>query len=276
MKMIFNELEGFDDFRGRVDVIGETPAEVLAMIKRFRLVDAAGESEVDRALKLVEIVSAGELTHSLQSDKLPWFEINGTVENEFVAPYLEKLKRITGCELSVLPDMELTDVFPDRLKHTYLLNRLWIEFGSVCYQCFGNAEKWNGKSAAVNAENYVTRYMAEEFAHEPLTPEFIANRNGTYSRNPEYATGRKQKLVPQVTADWFMSALFAWWEAEKATPEQKAIIAGNLLGGKYSPWWNDYQGVYVADDAGPIDWDGNGAKARHVKWEEFAALGAAV
>lgn len=278
----FQELPGFDDFRGRIVVTAKGPADVLEAVKFFKLTGEDDSDEVARAMKLVELVQAGEVVHVVENDKRPWYEVNGTVADEYVRPYLKRLEQLTGYDRGVLPDLDFTKHF-DKLSHGQFTERVWSEFGSLCFKAYDNAEDWSGETSAELAESYVNRHMAESLAYRPMEPEYIANHNGTYSRNPRYATGRLLPLVPCCAAKWLCDELWRWWLANESNESQRDLLNRCEALGVYtnparhsgygqSSYWGDYQGIYYKVETGGHDWDGKGTKFAVMKWEEFKVL----
>lgn len=275
----FEELPGFDDFRGRLVVKASGAADVLEAVKFFKLHHVG--DEVDNAMKLVELVQAGEVVNVVENKKRPYYEINGTVANDFVQPYMRRLEELTGYNRGVLPDLDFTKHF-DKLGNCQFIEKVWSEFGSLYFKIYDQAEDWNGKPAAQLAESYAVQSMAKELSHEPFEKEFVENRNGTYSRNPHYATGRKLPLVPCCAAAWLCNDLWAWWVANESNEAQRSILklsddlgsqsgAARHSGYGTSSQWGDYAGVYYKAESGS-EWDGNGTKFRVMKWEDFRVL----
>ncbi len=110
------------------------------------------------------------------------------------------------------------------------------------------------------------RYVAESIGHVAPIDEFVDNGNGTYRRNPKYATGYRNPVQPMCANEKVFDAIFAAWEAQHATPGQRDALARYATyKGQRPPLRpsckTDYQGFHVDD------------YRRHLKWDEFRALG---
>ena len=282
LNFTFEEIPGFNDFRGRVIITATGKQDIIELNKAH----GPGKPERLDVLELADAIRADKLTRTFESERRPYYEINGTLENDFVIPYLRLLKDTTGYEISTLPSADLTEVFHHRrLLATQFTARLWVEFGSICYTIYDNAEEWNKHTPAENAELYAIDHMQEEFGYRPFEREYIENGNGTARRNPNYL--KRHKVKPSLKAEWFWQWLFRWWVENHATEAQKALMSAAAGGPdhQYGAPWDlrgngthsglvGGRGFHVIDPAGNLDWDGKGTKSRYVEWKEFAAVGA--
>ena len=278
----FVEDPSADDFRGSVNVTAHTEAAAENWLEWH-------DREKDRRRFVQELdrVAAGEpMVRKGVGDRRDWYRVPVALDWEYCAPYYRALEQLTGYGAGgeIPEDMDLTRHIGKRLCHTRIVTAATLEGGHPCALVWVQAQDWSGRPAHANAEAKANRYWSEEFAHRPLTPEFIFNDNGTYSRNPKYGTGHMEPLQPALQCEWFWEALFGWWIDNRASDQQRAMLDAALgQTGKYgSPPWairkgggagslSDPRGFYIADPEGNVQWNAD-TKARLVTWEEFRAL----
>jgi hypothetical protein len=218
MRFEFEEID-LVEHSGDVMIRAESEAEVKEVADHFRLFK-------DDVRGLVAALDAGTLTHRLTAysslgNRYRWFEVHGSLDIEFSEPYLALLVNRTGLDTGgILPDLDLQG---PTLRHTHYAVRVWIEQGHICFIAYDSATEWNGRDAATNAEAYVSDYLKEAFGVRHHEPEFIANRAGTYSRNPNYLKRHRPK--PAASNKILKDALFQWWLGNHANEAQRAVIA---------------------------------------------------
>lgn len=283
--MRFQHTETEKDGRGFVTLTIETEAEALNWLKWHER-----EKDPRKQVQFLDQLKANGSTEiKLQSEKQPWFQCESALDHEFTKPYADLLYRLTGCESHgvELLHLDLTAHDPKRLLHTHITDTLELEHGHLCYRVFIQAGEWNKRTAAENADRNAQDYTEERIGYRQHENEFIQNRNGTYSPNPNYHKRHRPK--PAIGAAWIWDAVWQWWREKHATDEQTAVLdaAHALTGGRYGYDWQvrsavapschliGCQGLYVLDPDGSLDWDGKGRMSRFVKWDDFKSLGTA-
>ncbi len=182
--------------------------------------------------------------------------------------------------------MDLTADYPNRLGYTHITDSIEIVDGMVHAHVFIQAQDWNGRDAATNAQINADDYVQENIGKRKHEREYITAGNGQTIHNPNYM--KRHKAQPGLGAPWLWDRVFGWWRETIATPAQRDVLdrIDALKDGKYG---FDYQirkgggdeasligfSMYALDPQGTCNYGGKGKMARVYSWQEFAALGKA-
>jgi hypothetical protein len=218
------------DGGGALVVTAHTPEAKLAVLKHFRTLDL---ETPEGAKALVSILGSPEpyvvrKGGEPRQDNRAYFLVSGCLELDFTAPYFRALAERTGYTgRGILPDLTPEYLTPrykwQGLCHTHYVKQVWLEHSHLCYEVVVSGTDWNRKTAEQNATAYAADYMAESVGTRDQEPEFKADRNGTFSPNPNYL--KRHAARPAFAADWLWSALVDWWLANEATPAQQDLVA---------------------------------------------------
>ena len=199
-----------------------------------------------------------------------WYAFPCALDCEWFDPYRKQLERMTGFK-GEIGDFSIPD--PRMLCYTRHRAALRFEDGHVQATIYVSAHPWNKMDALTYGHKRAEMMFQSDIGEEPIVREFIENRNGTYSRNPQYPNPLPPR--PALRCEYLWGALWEWWLANRASEAQKAILAACVSEertGRYSFGFRSMSSLYVSDPAGPINWDGKGRMVRSVSWDEFAAL----
>ncbi len=223
MKFEFAEGAYADDFKfgGALTITAQGANEVESLIKHFRLFNDM--SNVSVLQTRIEALQKETLSHVIQSDKRPVYEVSGALDDEFTAPYKKWALECFGFD-GVFPDLEIPRQWGG-LIHTNYQARLYTDGEHICFEAFTSAQPWNGKSAQDYAQWLVSDYIAEEFGMRRHEPEFIHAGNNMMKPNPNYLM--RHRATPAASNARLKRAFFAWWLENCANDKQKAIVAGN-------------------------------------------------
>lgn len=268
------------DGGGDLLFVAETTAEVVELVKHFRLLN---KDDPESLVEIAAIITAGKLEHldKVRENSLgkhAWYAVETTVKPDFLKPYARLLEQRTG--FKGLDDicLDLTKACPDRLCHTHITDTVELRGGTLLVSGFINAQDWNGKAAVDRAFINFEDLVNEDYSTRPPVPEFVQTGNGQYSRNPRYATGYKPALQPSATCEWLFEVLFKWWFDNAASEAQRTMLDNvSALTGESrlarKPWAvNSYGHLYVKDPDGTINYDGKGTMVTAYTWEQFAKL----
>lgn len=258
MKFEHRPFQDRDDEGGQVVITIETEAEAQDWLRWY-----AREEDPRKQVAFLDSLPREVLRGSA---KRPYYRCYGSFDLDMSEPYVKRLAQFTGYEHpATLPDLDFAEAC-GRLKATRILERLYTEHGHFCFEAWVEAEPWNGKTAPEYADQLARKYVEDEIGDRPHVPEFLQNRNGTYSPNPKYATGYTPAIRPAVRPD-IWRVLVEWWRDNHATPAQLDLLSRYSRYGKLDTSHpfdaNHYQGFHVDN------------YTRHVTWEEFQGAGKA-
>lgn len=273
MQFAFDETN--DDGSGSVTITAENPEEVKHVLDHFRVFD---KHDVDDLLAYAHTLSQGTYTHTSAPTKRPWYVVEACLDVEFTQPYIDLLSRRCGYDPSrhgPLPSVDLTQYHPRRLCHTHITDRIGLDHGHICYSGYIMSQEWNNRPALDRAWDTMEDYVAEDVGTRPLESEYIHNRNGTFSRNPNYL--KRHRAKPAASAQWLYSWLFNWFMENHASAEQQRIISAvRELNARFQHSGGpDELGSYdlrYVDPNGTCDYDGKGTMTGYMSWSDFAKL----
>ena len=214
--------EGALKFGGALTITAQGAQEVESLINNFRLFKDMSDISVLQAR--IEALQSETLSHVMQSDKRPMYEVSSCLDEAFTAPYKQWALDNFGYD-GVFPDLEIPRHW-DGIKHTNYQARLYTEGEHICFHAFTSSEPWNGKDAQEYAESRVKDYLGEEFGTRRQEPEFIPTGFGENMKvNPNYL--KRHRPTPLASNARLKRAFFEWWMINHANDAQKSIVAGN-------------------------------------------------
>lgn len=216
-----SDFQGDLRFGGSLAITAENVREVSELIGHFRLFPDTGNA--DQLRERIAALESGTLSHVIESDKRPVYEVSRCLDFDFTAPYKKWASECFGYE-DTFPDLEIPRKWHG-LKYTNYQARLYTNREHICFEAYATAEPWNKKTAHEYATSRVIDQVGEEFGTRRSEPEFIQNRNGTMSRNPDYL--RRHAATPSASNARLKRAFFTWWMENHANAAQKAIVQGN-------------------------------------------------
>ncbi len=205
------------DTTNELTVVAETNKEVRDVFMHFRI--------PEDTQSFIDALTKGSYVHVSRPKERFWFPVSATVFPEFIAPYLEKLKEITGfdADLGTINPAPWND-YGFALVHTHIVSHAEInEYGYVC-NGFIQSQDWNGKTARhladINFEEYVRKFLGVTYRE----PEFILSGGwgGQMKLNPNYLKTHYAKPGIESLAIW--QCIFETWCERFATPGQRAVI----------------------------------------------------
>ena len=188
-----------------------TAKEVAEMCEHFRL----------DITKHTDQLVAGEMTYTVSGEKRPWFHLFADVPFEFLQPYYDLLKKITGY---TGPAFEIAAPrYPGsrhvvNLQYTHIVVDAAIDATGYHAEVFLQAEDWNGELAAVRAPRNFDEYLREDLGARKHEPEFIRLGNGLLKENPKYL--HRYPPHAALTSASLFEAIFNHWFREHATRAQ--------------------------------------------------------
>lgn len=261
-------------------VSSETKLEAFAIASHYRILHNVGgntEAELDasiaRASETLANVAAGHMTYAEKgTDKRPWFACVADLGEASMRPYLELLQKITGYAGEV-PEMPFEYRWSG-LLHTHVVDECFFSSKGIRVRGFIRAEDWYGEKAEVRAHKHFRDYVVEQFGFRKHEQEYIDNGNGSARRNPNYL--KHHAAQPGLGSPELWKALFSWWRANHATPEQEALLqkaeASTRKAGLVDNSWEVRTGG--SDEARLVDYAGirvsySAVKGGLVPWEQF-------
>jgi hypothetical protein len=275
--MRFQHTQTRDDGGGTLTVYADGRNEVYDLARHFNVFK---KDDPDELIKFAEALKAGKLEYqSPPEGRRPWYLVKGRVNERFVEPYWQLLKRITGHEGHF--DLHLTNRHPNRLCHTHMTLACSLATDYL-YEIIIQAEDWNGKAAADRAVANALDYAEECLGYRPHEREFVQKSNGAYYQNPNYL--KRHSAKPGLGAPWLWETIFGAWRyrPDCATDEQRSILdeadaakaAVKLIDSDYILRRSGGDCAHLVGCAGlylsykePV---------RHMTWEQFAAMGRGV
>jgi hypothetical protein len=240
------------------------------------IVDAKTAREVaGRLTRAAEGIEHGDLAHTdTATRKRPWFAARSHTGPNGFKPYADLLKKLTGFDGDI-PELELPQeqIQWRGLLHTFIAESVKFSSDGITTTGFIRTEDWNGKVAAVRAEENFSDYVCEMFGFRKTEPEYI-ERGSIMVRNPNYM--RHHKAQPGLGSNELWTALFTWWRENVANDAQRAALDesdATAAKTRLDPCWvlrfgGNPQG-YVAYQGLTLAYS---PEHRSLTWEEFAAL----
>ena len=262
----------------------------------------AKETESD-VLKMADLIRGEDFNRSFGKDKRPYFLVTTSVENDFIEPFLEVVRRTTGqsdwtpkkksYDLLQYHKQEYKGITHD-IKTLTLCGGVVEVVGHIC------SEEWDGMTAEEYAQSNFTKYCNKDFGIEWTPSEYKTSRNGQLTTNKYYARGYRRITAfgnypregdiyswqcygasCRMDQHWFLNFLFEIWEEESATSSQKVMIDAHrkLHTKHYSSLWHKdlCQGMHVEPTkelealklGKPTTWSSNIKDKLYVTSEEF-------
>lgn len=220
-KFTEGDYTGARKFGGQLAITAQGAQEVESIISHFRLFKDV--SDVTTLQARIAALQSETLTHVMQSDKRPMYEVATCLDYEFTEPYKTWARDCFGYD-GVFPDLEIPRKWNGLMYSDYRA-RLYTEGEHICVNAFTSSEPWNGKDAQEYAESCVKDYLGEEFGTRRREPEYIHLRNGMAKPNPDYM--KRHRPTPLASNSRLKRAFFDWWMINHASAAQKEIVAGN-------------------------------------------------
>lgn len=204
---------------GFLEITAQTPAEVREVLKEFDL----------DPFEYVEALSTGTLVHRAappRRDNGAWFECEYTAGPEWLKPYMERLKTITGYE-GAIPTIEDAPRF-DRtfanLCPTHNMASARLDAKGYTAKGYVQCGDWAGRKAVDRAPGYFAESIQMKLGDQKHEPEMIQiGDGGLYKRNPNYM----KHYAPHAAATnaTLFGALLQWWLDTHANAAQRKVVA---------------------------------------------------
>lgn len=193
----------------------ENARDVVEAVKHFNF-DIAEHAEAiaNGALSIVR--------KSSRQNNGAWFECEYTTQVEYLRPYFDKLKQITGY-CGELPTID-APCYERKMNlcYTHIVDHAQITPEGFKAHGFIESQDWHGKTAQERAPVQFREYIVAEIGDTKHEREFIELDSGLLKRNPNYLKRHYPHAALANRALW--ACLWAWWFDTFATDEQKAII----------------------------------------------------
>lgn len=237
-----------------------TAKEVAEICKHFNL----------DITKHTDALIEGSLGHIISGAKHPWFHLFADVGFEFLQPYYDLLKKITGYDGA--PFEIAAPRYPDshcvNLCHTHIVVDAAISAAGYHAEGFIQSQDWNGKPAAVRAVANFNEYLRASLGFTKSEPQYIRLDNGWLKENPNYL--RRHAPQPACTSWRLFEVLMTHWLDHHATPEQVALwVRGDACHRTVCKTETLAASMLRHCDGFHVD-----NYRRHVTFDEFKALGA--
>lgn len=285
MRFTFEQTDADDiKFCGDVSVISESLADTEGIIGGSHGYFERQTSEIDKARILIASEGGDHPTYVYRSpsgfrnSQSYWFQFESCLDYDFTQPYQDLLERLTGCETDLATvDIDLTPFLTKRLRHTHIVDRIWINNGHICFLGYDSASEWNKKDPFTNAEYSIVDNVGEDCGKRQHEPEHITKGNRII-RNPDYL--KRHPASPAVNG-WLWAAIVAWWRENGANAEQLEILDAStkltktnpLVKSSYVGGFSCYDhSIYYPNKNGECNWDSKGTKVAVMNWKEFAAI----
>lgn len=193
-----------------------TAREVAEICQHFRL----------DITKYTDHLVEGRMLHTISGAKRPWFHLFAEVPFDFLQPYYDLLKKVTGYGG---PAFEIAAPrYPGgscvNLCHTHIVVDAAISAAGYHAECFIQAEDWNGQPAAVRAKANLAKYLRDALGATEHEPEYIEfGFGGTLRRNPNYL--KTHAPHPVCTSAKLFEALMEHWLEWCANEVQRELWA---------------------------------------------------
>lgn len=199
-------------------VTAENPEEVKEVIKHYSL----------DVFQYVSAVSTGFLQYTSKArrrDNAQWFTLEAQIGPEWLTPYMDKLRHITGYT-GPIPTIEDAPRYGwhhiDYLCHTHIVEKAQISPLGYLASGFLECGDWNGKLAADRAMPYFVGCIKSGLGDTKHEPEMICLNNGLFKKNPNYM--KQHAPHPAAKSLAIFLAIFNWWRTEVATPGQREAL----------------------------------------------------
>ncbi len=257
---------------GRVSLTATDPREIGALLEKGS--NGLRRNPMAYAKAFMEATEHGDYTYT---DPAPHFLIESTLAAECTEPYIKGIEKLAGTPIPEFytAKIDLLPAFAEKLDFLHLLKAELIDghFSyAIAYEDYYAKGDLDLDARWQKAERGAFDQLEETVNVRPYHREFIENGNGTYRRNPLYATGRKLLVEYCIAFVPLWDLLLLWWKDNVASPLQKAaveeIIEGgpdkhkaHLLGyGGNMKWYPDFT-LYLPDCDGPVAY-GSGSVPR--------------
>jgi hypothetical protein len=277
------------------------------------------ENEADRRVlnnesdpvKGAALILGDNFTREFGTDKSPYFQTTGTVDQTYIDPFFREVREFTGQPLwtpklpiNLLAHWPITKGSYDGLGMSDLVSAVLDEQG-IQLTGYTDAGEWNKMTASEHAQHLFSKWCPRNFG-DTWSPGEYYQHGSIITRNRYYVTGHhvalpfgvypgKQHIYHstayawggKLSDHWFTKMLSNNWIDSCATPAQRIVIdAYKQLqgGGKYSRnFWDEYQGYHCkpTDElralgiGSPCCWSNWETKdALWVTSDEFQQLGA--
>jgi len=209
---------------GFLEITAETPAEVRELMKEFQL----------DPFQHAEAFATGALVYRAEPpqgrENGAWFKCEYTAGPEWIKPYMDRLKAITGYD-GPIPEIESAPLFENdtfrNLCPTHFMESAWLHAGGYTARGYVRCGDWCGRKAADRAPGYFAESIKKKLGGQKHEPEMIPLNNGLYKRNPHYGT-RFHPPHPEATNAALFGALLNWWLQTHANDAQRKVVAEAL------------------------------------------------
>lgn len=286
---------------GSLDVTTEGPEDRVLLAKY-----GPGDE-----LKRAQLMVGDDFSLQLPGPKNRWARGSGVVPEEFLTPFLEEVRKVTGhSDWVPSPDKDLLPVWEQArhsvvpLSYSVAVEKAVLREGLSVF--VSGYQRTYGKNtqqeAQVDALTRFNSWLKEQFG-KVWTPQEYWSRGNIYYRNKWYGKGIKVVLpfnrfpednekhlssYGERRRHWFLAYLFRKWEEDRATAEQKLVLEAwrelcTESGlDKYSRgWWEDFY-LYAKPVTCLIEqgigklidyWSKGDGKAMLLTNEEFVKIG---
>lgn len=231
MKVTFEVSRPPDKYEtGRIKLTATRPQEIIKLLDK------------DRKLKADPALYAEALTCALQScsasytDPDPHFLIESTLVAECTAPYIKGIEKLVGAPIPEFytAQIDLLPAFSDRMEHLPLLKAELLDGSfsfALAYEDHYKKEEDSLDLRFQKAERGALDQLEGIVNVRPYHKEYIEKGNGTYRKNPLYATGNRLPVNYCIGHVKLWDLLLMWWKDNVATPLQKAAVEEIVEGG---------------------------------------------
>jgi hypothetical protein len=272
MKITFEINQPADQFEtGRVSLTATDPQQIIELCRRD---SKLSKDPVAFSEALTKALNTGSRTHT---DPDPHFLVSGSLELEFTEPYFQGIERIAGASIPEFYTayIDLLPAFDGDRAYMYL-TKAALECGHFSFELA--QEDYHLKDELhkrfSKAQRHAKDAIEEILGVRPYHKEYKELGNGTFKKNPLYATGDKLPVGPCIAHERLWDLLLEWWTLNVASPLQKAAVTELIEGGPKKTkgqllsyagdlrWYTAYT-LYLPDANGPVVY-GSGAVA-HVR-----------
>ncbi|MEE9581102.1 MAG: hypothetical protein V3V74_07300 [Nitrosomonadaceae bacterium] len=209
--------------------------------------------------------------------------------NGYAQSYFDMLKEMTGFEgsifFSALPTVNSvtgTHIYEAMNFHDGVLDVRGIVtvYDINNAQRFSQDEEYKNHELEQNAKAQLHKNICSDFGSYIHEPEYVPNdRNGRMVRNPNYHSF-KHEYKNEAQMNKFWEVLWSKYLLHEQGPNeaQQEILKriGDMSYQSIVPQPKAYEEFYYLDDNGTIkNYDGKGARANKIGWDEYKTLGKA-